>query len=293
MLSWIQHKLERLREPTELRAKYTHFRILVIGRANAGKTTLLKRVCNTTEDPCIYDEKNHNLVEPTSQRGIHDIHRPFSFKSNPRFIFHDSPGFEAGGEKELQDVLSFLEEKAKAKEVHDQLHAIWFCFTPDVSRPLLPLEQEFFNLKRAGNVPVVAIFTKFDDLIIQVYDRKKGDKENIKIAQAALKEKFEKPLKLYQHPPRAYVRFESLNDDEGDHQEQIKELIKNTASSIDDLALKMLFVTVQQNNLEVCIQYAVNVDVFDKTNSMEGLMVKAASWFGHCYYMEHDYGKSE
>ena len=48
--------------PYELRAKYTRFRILVIGRANAGKTTLLQRVCNTTEDPCIYDENNKNLV---------------------------------------------------------------------------------------------------------------------------------------------------------------------------------------------------------------------------------------
>ena len=38
-------------EAAKLRAKYTHFRILVIGRANAGKTTLLKRVCNTKEDP--------------------------------------------------------------------------------------------------------------------------------------------------------------------------------------------------------------------------------------------------
>ena len=56
----------------------------------------------------------------------------------------------------------------------------------------------------------MAIFTKFDDLIIQVYDRKKGDKENIKIAQTTLKEKFEKPLKLYQHPPHAYVRFECM-----------------------------------------------------------------------------------
>ena len=46
----------------ELRARYTRFRILVIGRANAGKTTLLQRVCNTTEDPCIYDENNKNLV---------------------------------------------------------------------------------------------------------------------------------------------------------------------------------------------------------------------------------------
>ena len=50
----------------------------------------------------------------------------------------------------------------------------------------------------------------------------------------------------------------ALDNDEGDHQKQIKELIKHTASSIDDLALKMLFVTVQQNNLELCIQYAVN-----------------------------------
>jgi len=46
----------------ELRQKYKHFRVLVIGRANAGKTTLLKRVCNTTEEPCIYDEHNNNLV---------------------------------------------------------------------------------------------------------------------------------------------------------------------------------------------------------------------------------------
>ena len=48
--------------PYDLRSKYTRFRILVIGRANAGKTTLLQRVCNTTEDPCIYDDDSKNLV---------------------------------------------------------------------------------------------------------------------------------------------------------------------------------------------------------------------------------------
>ena len=53
-------------DPYYLQAKYTHFRILVIGRANAGKTTLLQRVCNTTEDPCIYDD-DKNLVS---------LHRP-------------------------------------------------------------------------------------------------------------------------------------------------------------------------------------------------------------------------
>jgi hypothetical protein len=57
------------------------------------------------------------------------------------------------------------------------------------------------------------------------------------------------------------IEFPAIDDDEGNHQEQIGELIKQTAVSIDDLALKMLFVTIQQNNLEVCIEYAVDRSV--------------------------------
>jgi GTPase SAR1 family protein len=30
------------------------FRVLIIGRANAGKTSILQRVCETTESPIIY-----------------------------------------------------------------------------------------------------------------------------------------------------------------------------------------------------------------------------------------------
>ncbi len=52
-----------------------------------------------------------------------------------------------------------------------------------------------------------------------------------------------------------------MHEDEGNHQEQIGELIKQTAASIDDLTLRMLFVTVQQNNLETCIENAVNMSV--------------------------------
>ena len=53
----------------------------------------------------------------------------------------------------------------------------------------------------------------------------------------------------------------AIHEDEGNYQEQVGELIKQTAASINDLALKMLFVTVQQNNLEVCIELAVNRSV--------------------------------
>ena len=34
--------------------KYVRFRVLIIGRANAGKTSILQRVCDTTESPVIY-----------------------------------------------------------------------------------------------------------------------------------------------------------------------------------------------------------------------------------------------
>ena len=72
------------------------------------------------------------------QRGIHDIRRPFAFTSNPGFIFHDSPGFETGDKNQLQEVLSFLEEKAKSAEVDDQLHAIWsVSLSQLIYRPLM------------------------------------------------------------------------------------------------------------------------------------------------------------
>ena len=60
-------------------------------------------------------------------------------------------------------------------------------------------------------------------------------------------------------------RCSAIHEDEGDHQAQVVELIKQTAASIDDLALKMLFVTVQQNNLEICIEYAVKRSVVNSS----------------------------
>ena len=52
-----------------------------------------------------------------------------------------------------------------------------------------------------------------------------------------------------------------LHSETGNHQDQVKVLIEKTASSLDDTALKMLFVSVQQNNVDLCVQYAINVYV--------------------------------
>ena len=61
----------------------------------------------------------------SSQRGIHDIENEMVFKSNPGFVFHDSRGFEAGGDYELGIVKDFIAQRAREKRLNNQLHAIW------------------------------------------------------------------------------------------------------------------------------------------------------------------------
>ncbi|KAJ8582476.1 hypothetical protein M405DRAFT_830579 [Rhizopogon salebrosus TDB-379] len=54
----------------DVRAKFKRFRILVVGRANAGKTTLLRKVYNATGKPEIFDGKG-NKVDPLSTQHQH------------------------------------------------------------------------------------------------------------------------------------------------------------------------------------------------------------------------------
>ena len=51
-------------DPLEVKKHFDrigHFRILVLGRSNAGKTTLLQRVCNTTELPEVVNAKGEKV----------------------------------------------------------------------------------------------------------------------------------------------------------------------------------------------------------------------------------------
>ena len=58
-------------DPAEIKKHFDRigrFRILVVGRSNAGKTTLLQRVCNTTELPDIYNSKGEKVQYLIMQR---------------------------------------------------------------------------------------------------------------------------------------------------------------------------------------------------------------------------------
>ncbi|KAG2092536.1 uncharacterized protein F5147DRAFT_619696, partial [Suillus discolor] len=159
----------------DLKQRIGRFRVLIIGRANAGKTTILQKVCNTTDQPEIYDTKGNKVrvmihaiyasIADQLRRGNHVITNEMIFKSNPVFVFHDSCGFEAGSEDEFEDMKKFISERAHATKLEERIHAIWYCIPmDDPCRTFQRSEEKFFLECDTGRVPVVTIFTKFEAL---------------------------------------------------------------------------------------------------------------------------------
>ncbi|KDQ10289.1 hypothetical protein BOTBODRAFT_36400 [Botryobasidium botryosum FD-172 SS1] len=181
-------------------ARPDKFRILIIGRANAGKTTILRAVCGAEGEPDVYDqngnkiitspkttrsairttlrtirarlsrEKPHptggkdSILSPSPLRGEHNIEYPLMFRGSPGFVFHDSRGFESGAVEELELAQKFIQNKANLGSMRNQLHAIWYCFSADSNRFMTAADKVFFDTIDTGTVPVIAIFTKFDAL---------------------------------------------------------------------------------------------------------------------------------
>ncbi|KAJ7434882.1 hypothetical protein B0H11DRAFT_1756810 [Mycena galericulata] len=106
------------------------FRVLIVGRANAGKTTILERLMDADR------EKNMNLVRISKightyyplelRRGLHNVEDEIHFAHKPGFIFHDSRGVEAGSGEELSVVQQFVEHRSSVDDSREQLHAIWY-----------------------------------------------------------------------------------------------------------------------------------------------------------------------
>ncbi|KAG1810391.1 GTP-binding protein [Suillus plorans] len=254
-------------DPSQIRERIGRFRILVIGRANAGKTTILQRVCSTRENPEIYNSAGEK-VGITMLRGLHNIENEMVFKSNPGFRFHDSRGFEAGGESEFKMVKAFIADRSKEVRLSHQLHAIWYCIPMDEAcRAFTQGEIKFFSQCDTGNIPVIVLFTKFDALYDEAYVQLKSKGASMKVA-AELAPKHAEELfvigpqlkflydpKEIRRPPKCHICLPNMDRDDAD----CGPLIKRTAETLDNEVLKQLFVSTQLTNLELCMKYAVEM----------------------------------
>ncbi|KAG1768827.1 hypothetical protein EDD22DRAFT_211878 [Suillus occidentalis] len=299
-------------DSSTLRKQFNRFRILIIGRANAGKTTILRRVCKTRENPEIYDSAGKKIdpavLMASRERGVHDIENEMVFRNNPGFIFHDSRGFEAGGHSEFDKVKAFISGRSRKRSLKDRIHVIWYCIPMDEdSRSFTNAEVVFFSQCDTGSIPVIVLFTKFDALYDDTFEELISKGVSRKDAEVLVpqhaKEAFANGPQinlLYsrkdnQRPPRCHICLPDMDKDDAD----CGPLIKRTAEILDDDVLKQLFVSTQRTNLELCMSYAVGRSlvkhlnftqiissrIFGKSDSSCQIIADLGRWFPHTTYI--------
>ena len=149
------------------------FRILVCGKTGVGKSTLINKVFGVemTEESTSYTQ------------GVHDINKAFESPNHPGLLVHDSRGWQAGSDKELDLIAKFLRHRAFQKDPAESLHVIWFCVDADVSRIEEADKRTFETIAQfSHHVPVFVIGTKKDKLVafrkmqlLEQYMQKTGD----------------------------------------------------------------------------------------------------------------------
>ncbi|KAG2124235.1 hypothetical protein DEU56DRAFT_598052 [Suillus clintonianus] len=284
-------------DASEMKEKIGRFRILIIGRASAGKTSILQRFCNTSDSPEIFNsagEKIDDTVLGASRgRGGNDIKNETVFQINPGFVFHDSRGFEAGGESEFNNVKEFIEDRSKQPDIKDRIHTIWYCIPMDEeSRSFTQAEIKFFSHCNTGSIPVVVLFTKFDALYDVEFARlqKQGNSRTVakELTPKNVEEQFSNGSQLkflynskdIQRPPNCHVCLADMDKKDAD----CGPLIERTAGTLKNEVLQQLFVSTQQTNLELCMKYAVERELAglvasEEEISYEDTIARSSCWF--------------
>ncbi|KAH8986670.1 hypothetical protein EDB86DRAFT_3048667 [Lactarius hatsudake] len=232
------------------------FRVLIIGRANAGKTSILKRICETTESPVIYRGEEEVKLDPSMDRGEHRIDDELVFSNHRGYVFHDSRGIEAGSAGELDILRDFIQRKCGERRLRDRLHAIWYCVPMDNQRPQLDLKY-FKDICPERNVPVIAVFTKYDqfrrNIQIHVEDFGSPDDDVLDVAEKQFQEHYISPL----GDDVRFVRLERRL--RGKYRKMHKQslgcdkLIETTAAALNDDMVGLMLLAVQRGNLELSV----------------------------------------
>ncbi|KAJ7019308.1 hypothetical protein C8F04DRAFT_1197805 [Mycena alexandri] len=254
------------------------FRVLIAGRANAGKTTILQRVCDTTESPETYRmvDGERTKVEsktsctplhivlmgqqiqliPTSDRGEHDITDELEFSNHDGYVFHDSCGLENGSTKELKTLQDFVRNHAEKKTLAEQLHVIWYCIPMDDHRPGLNVDP-LNALQIDKNVPVIAVFTKWDafrrNMRMDLEDDEQAGDDLDRLTDQRCEEIFQRECLDKIGDTTPFVLLEGMNDPAA----HCDELIQTTAEALDSGTVTLMLLAVQTKNLELSVQRAV------------------------------------
>ncbi|KAJ7828905.1 hypothetical protein B0H14DRAFT_2366860 [Mycena olivaceomarginata] len=227
------------------------FRILIAGRANAGKTSILQRVCDTTESPKTYRVTVIEGRKTRTERGQHDISDELEFTNHKGYVFHDSRGFECGTTSELKMIQDFVHDRSQRKRLQERLHAIWYCIPMDDQRPSLdiaPLDSH------AHQVPVIAVFTKFEAFRHNIQLDLEDDNQRQHVNPRDEWERIFKAeyLERLGEGPK-FVRLEGMDKSDA----RCDNLIGTTLEVLDPATVALMLLAVQVQNLGINVQYVV------------------------------------
>ncbi|KAL0068292.1 hypothetical protein AAF712_004679 [Marasmius tenuissimus] len=243
------------RRPDEVvKDECKRFRVLVMGRRNAGKTTLLKKMTQSSDGRVEVRDEYGNLVdhgrllEPSVERGQSRIDWEITFPSNPGYVFHDSRGMEAGSTEEIDKLNDFMERRSKRRSLEEQLHVIWYELD-GIRSPLALMVVQ---------VPVVAIFTKFEARVTKALGSLRDNGVGIREARRRAPEKAQSDFKQdvlderearMKHKPSAHVFLQEMHLPKS----TCGELTKETHRVVDNKVVYELFARIQRNSVEVSL----------------------------------------
>ncbi|KAI0147663.1 hypothetical protein GGR57DRAFT_493783 [Xylariaceae sp. FL1272] len=234
------------------------FRILVCGKTGVGKSTLINKVFGVemTEESTTYSQ------------GVHDINQAFESANHPGLLIHDSRGWQAGSDAELDLIAKFLRHRAFQKNPAEALHVIWFCVDSDVSR-IEEADRRTFQIisQFSSSVPVFVVGTKKDKLIafrkmelLEQYMEKTGNfKEASRLAQQEASDAAEAQFQELRNQLSNLEHYKadgycciSKDDDTG-----VKTLLNDTLDLLSDDRVRVFCVAAQVMDVEQKIDQAI------------------------------------
>ncbi|KAF7296892.1 hypothetical protein MIND_00921000 [Mycena indigotica] len=227
--------------PTISSAGGAKFRVLVAGRLQAGKTTLVNTLCGTVLEP-----------------GKEDIETGIP---HPSLLLHDSAGFEGAGGSRMRLVKTFLAKRGLARTFPERVHAIWYCICTDTGMQLSPGDLHFFDNDIAQKVPVIAVFTRYRGLVTRAFadlritlKRVEAKEKRFEKARELLQLQYIDPLKALRYPPTAFIQVDDLLDETTN----LEHLVHRTLELMTEDRLRPTVSSVRQINLDYCMESAVS-----------------------------------
>ncbi|KAF8271919.1 hypothetical protein EI94DRAFT_1719197 [Lactarius quietus] len=189
------------------------------GRANAGKTSILQRVCETTESPTISRGGDVVTLDPSVNRGENKIDDELS-----------SPTIWAmsGSAEELEILKEFVQRKCGEKKLRDRLHAIWYCVPMDNHRPELDLK--FYD--KICPDPMFLRNVKMD------------------VGGKLFQDHYVRPL----GNNAKYVRLEKMHMKDS----RCDSLVEETAAALNEDTVVLMLLAVQRGNIELSVKAALS-----------------------------------